>query len=86
MKMDIITKADLQEFKLEMLNEIRGMLQGSTNAQNRSWLRSKDVRKMLNISPGTLQNLRINGVLPFHKVGGTIFYSRESVEKMIEGS
>jgi hypothetical protein len=40
MKMDIITKADLQEFKLEMLNEIRDMLQGSTNAQNRSWLRS----------------------------------------------
>lgn len=77
--------ADLQELKLEILNEIRDILQNSNNTRDRSWLRSKDVRKMLNISPGTLQNLRISGTLPFHKVGGTIFYSRESVEKMMEG-
>ena len=85
MKLDIITITDLQELKLEILNEIRDILQHSNNTRDRSWLRSKDVRKMLNISPGTLQNLRISGTLPFRKVGGTIFYSRESVEKMLEG-
>jgi hypothetical protein len=39
---------------------------------------------MLSISPGTLQNLRINGMLPFTKIGGVIFYEYEDVKKMLE--
>jgi hypothetical protein len=38
--------------------------------QSKQWLKSVDVRKMLNISPGTLQNLRINGTLRYTKIGG----------------
>lgn len=85
MKMDIITMDDLQQFKSEMLNEMKTILNTNSGASNKSWLRSNEVRKMLNISPGTLQNLRINGTLPFRKVGGTMFYSREQIEKMMEG-
>ena len=85
MKMDIITMDDLQHFKTEMLNEMKNILKTNSGASNKSWLRSAEVRKMLNISPGTLQNLRINGTLPFRKVGGTMFYSREKIEKMMEG-
>lgn len=85
MKMDIITMDDLQQFKSEMLNEMKTILSTNSGVSNKSWLRSTEVRKMLNISPGTLQNLRINGTLPFRKVGGTMFYSREQIEKMMEG-
>ena len=38
------------------------------------WLKSIEVKDMLGISDGTLQNLRINGTLPHTKVGGTIYY------------
>lgn len=85
MKMDIITMDDLQQFKTEMLNEMKNILKTNSGTSNKSWLRSAEVRKMLNISPGTLQNLRINGNLPFRKVGGTMFYSNEKIEKMMEG-
>lgn len=87
MLLDILTKEDLQLFKKELLDEIRQLVKGSTLAENgeREWLRSREVRKKLNISPGTLQNLRITGVLPFKKIGGSMFYRSNDVDKMMEG-
>jgi len=49
------------------------------------WLRCSDVRKLLKISTGTIQNLRISGKLKSNKVGGIHFYKRSDVEKMIVG-
>ena len=86
MKMDIITMEDLRQFKTELLQEMKGIIAQKTESQqNGEWLRSAQVRKMLNISPGTLQNLRINGTLPFRKIGGTMYYSRVQIEKMLKG-
>jgi hypothetical protein len=35
---------------------------------------------LLQVSPGTLQNLRINGTLPYTKVGGIIYYDAEEIQ------
>ncbi|MBE9597859.1 helix-turn-helix domain-containing protein [Pedobacter sp. MC2016-24] len=86
MKIDIITTEDLRQFKIELLQEMKGIIsQGRESQQNGEWLRSAQVRKMLNISPGTLQNLRINGTLPFRKIGGTMYYSKAQIEKILKG-
>ena len=53
-------------------------------ADQKEWLKSADVMQMLGCSPGTLQNLRVNGTLPFTKMGGTIYYSRLDVMKVLE--
>jgi hypothetical protein len=53
--------------------------------QSKQWLKSNEVRKMLNISPGTLQNLRINGTLRFSKIGGMMYYKLEDINKVLEG-
>ena len=85
MKMDIITLEDLKQFKMDFLEEMKAVIgQGKQNETN-AWLRSAAVRKMLNISPGTLQNLRVNGTLPFRKIGGTMFYSKAEIEKLLKG-
>jgi len=86
MKIDIITTEDLRQFKTELLQEMKGIIsQGGERQQNGEWLRSAQVRKMLNISPGTLQNLRINGTLPFRKIGGTMYYNKAQIEKILKG-
>ncbi|WP_183884718.1 helix-turn-helix domain-containing protein [Pedobacter cryoconitis] len=86
MKMDIITMEDLRQFKTELLQEMKGIIgQGTESQQNGEWLRSAQVRKMLNISPGTLQNLRINGALPYRKIGGTMYYNKLQIEKILKG-
>jgi hypothetical protein len=63
MNLDILTREDLKIFKTELLEEIRRMIQPPT--ENKEWLKSSDLMKLLNCSPGTLQNLRINGTFPF---------------------
>lgn len=82
-KLDLITKEDLEQFKEEMLEGIAGLLKLSISDGEKQWMRSADVRRMLGISPGTLQNMRINGDLSYTKVGGTMFYRTSDIEKML---
>ena len=80
----IITTDDLREFKLELLVQIKEILNSKTTLSSKKWLKSPEVRKLLDISPGTLQNLRINGTLPYYKVGGLIYYDYQEILKVIE--
>jgi hypothetical protein len=41
---------------------------------------------MLNISSGTLQNMRVNGVIPFSKIGRIYFYSLSDILNVLETS
>lgn len=82
MAIAIITKEDLQQFKVELLESIENLLQGKTT-EEKLWLRTSEVRKLLNISSGTLQNLRINGTLPYSKIGGVLFYNYKDIEKLL---
>jgi Helix-turn-helix domain len=83
MATEIITKEDLNIFKVELLQDLTTII-NSKKTDQKDWLKSSDVRKMLSISPGTLQNLRINGTLSFTKIGGTIFYAYSDVIKVLQ--
>lgn len=80
MAISIITKEDLQQFKAELLEAIENLLRRSTTEQ-KLWLRTSEVKKLLNISSGTLQNLRINGTLSYSKIEGTLYYNFKDIEK-----
>lgn len=82
MALEIITKEDLQEFRHQLLNDIKGLL--GQSPQQKEWLKSPEVRKLLKISPGTLQNLRINGTLRFTRIGSIIYYSQQDIQKLLE--
>ncbi len=81
MSVDIVTKQDLQEFRLELLKDLKLIV--SPAAPSKKWLKSHEVRKLLNISPGTLQNLRINGTLPFTKIGSIMYYNEEDIQQAL---
>lgn len=83
MAVEIITKEDLKNFKTELLNELKELF-SNTSDQQKPWLKSQEVRKLLAISPGTLQHLRIIGTLPYTKIGGTLYYKHEDVIHMLE--
>ncbi len=88
MATEIITLEDLENFRLTLVENIRELLSenqpvGEQQEEN-IWLKSHQVQRMLGISPGTLQNLRINGTLPYTKVGGVIFYDRREIIKVME--
>lgn len=83
MPAQIITTDDLRVFKIELLDEISKLLEESKDLKPKKWLKSTEVRKLLNISPGTLQTFRINGTLPYTKVGGTHYYNLNDIEKLM---
>ena len=57
----LVTVKDLEDFRTKLLMDIKMMLEGHLNKTTKRWLKSLEVRKILGISPGTLQTLRNNG-------------------------
>ena len=83
MAIEVITREDLNEFRTLLLSDLKEIF-NSKSQQTKLWLKSNEVRKLLNISPGTLQNLRINGTLSYTKIGGTMYYAYADIEKVLE--
>ena len=94
MAVNIITQEDLDQFKSQFFQEQKSILEKfkeeisgnikTPEPTGTKWLKSHQVQRLLNISPGTLQTLRINGTIPFSKVGGSIYYSADDVHKVLE--
>ncbi|WP_163397394.1 helix-turn-helix domain-containing protein [Flavobacterium fluviatile] len=83
---EFITKDDLRQFGLLMTDTIRNAVAEAFNAENivrePEWLKSKAVRKMLDISAGSVQNLRTSQKVRFKKVLGSYYYNREDIQKL----
>jgi hypothetical protein len=84
MPAQILTTDDLMGFKIELLEGIKKLLREQTELPVKKWLKSPEVRKILAISPGTLQNLRVNGTLPYIKIGGVIYYDYSDIIDMLK--
>ncbi|HSF52951.1 MAG TPA: helix-turn-helix domain-containing protein [Algoriphagus sp.] len=85
MEIELVTLADLENLKKEILEEIRILLSGKSKDQaDKKWLKSREVQKLLGISPGTLQTLRNRAMIPYTRLGGVIYYNQEEVKKVLE--
>lgn len=78
MSLQILTKEDLLNFKIELLAELKTLMKGN-ESNKKKWLRSKEVEQLLKISSGTLQNYRINGTIKWRKIGSTYFYCLDAL-------
>jgi len=83
MPTEIVNTDDLREFKIELLNDIKELLVSSSTV-NKKYLKGIELQKILNVSPTTLQTLRVSGILPYSKIGGTIFYDIDDVTKVMK--
>jgi hypothetical protein len=85
MAIEVITREDLNEFRTLLLNDFKEILQVKSQ-QSKQWLKSSEVRKLLNISPGTLQTFRINKTLSYTRIGGIIYYAQQDIDRLLEGN
>lgn len=81
LQLQIVTKQDLLNFGNILLEQL--INNEKPKSDKPQWLRSSEVRKLLQISPGTLQNLRINGTLNPNRIGGILYYKYEDILKML---
>ncbi|WP_335965140.1 helix-turn-helix domain-containing protein [Galbibacter sp. PAP.153] len=82
----IITTEDLHQFKMELIDELKQVLDQYNGNPYKKWLKSNEVRELLGISPGTLQNLRVNGTLPYTKIGGVLYYDYQEIMQVLENN
>jgi hypothetical protein len=85
MNLEIITKADLNDIKrqivAEVVEELKKLTSGFTEPE---YVKGKDVKRMLGCSDSKLESLRRSGQLPVYKLQGTIYYKREDINKLFE--
>jgi hypothetical protein len=81
---ELLTKKDLAEFKQELF-AILQPFKDAKDLAGQKWLKNEDLKKILKVSNGTIQNLRVNGSLPFTKIGGIFYYKQEDVDLMLSG-
>ncbi len=60
----IITQADLDQFKDDVINELRSLMAIEKTVKTK-WIKNREVKKMLQMSHSTLQTLRANGTLSY---------------------
>ena len=82
MALQVITSDDLFHFKNEILADIKSIFESYQTADKKKWVKSDELRKLLKVSPGTLQTLRINGTLKYTKLGGIIYYDYDHIQKI----
>lgn len=84
--MEPITKDDLRQFRMMFMHDMEKMLdqklKGNTKNADQEWLRSRAVRRIMDISPATLQNIRIRGQIRYKKIMGSYYYSKTDLQKL----
>jgi len=77
----IATLEDLQNFKDEILAEIRS--NAKPLVENKRWIRNNELQDILGISASSIQNLRNNGTIPYTKLSGVIYYDVEQINELL---
>ena len=82
----LVTFDDLHGLRKSIVEDILSALNLSQQSIPKKWLKSHEVRQMLQISPGTLQNLKNNGVIPYTKIGKIHFFDHEEIRRLLDSA
>jgi hypothetical protein len=83
--LELVSKEDLQVINSK-IDRMLELLEKKQVADQGEWLRSGDVRRLLKCGASTLLTYREKGFIPTRKIGGTYYYRREDVLKLLENS
>jgi len=79
-------EGDAHDFEYFVKGFMAGHRAASLTQADKIWLKNDEVKNLLQCSAGTLQNYRKAGILSYFKVGGTLFYTKESILNFIEAN
>lgn len=83
MAIEVVTKEDLQQFRVQLINDIKQLISSQESTMDKQWLKNSEVKKILNVSSNTIQRLRIAGKLRSSKIGGVHYYRYADIEMML---
>lgn len=86
MAVEIVTKEDLQLFRIQIVNDLKNLLSQlkPIPSEHFEGYKTNDVRKILGCSVNKLVSLRVSRKLRTKKIGGTIYYNKDDVRRLLE--
>lgn len=86
MGIDIVTKDDLYVFRNNLLADLKAVISEAVQKipESPEGYKTKHVRAILGCSVNKLVALRIARKLRWKKVGGTIYYNKDDVKKLVQ--
>lgn len=83
-KNTLATTDDLALLKTDLVKDFKNLITDALESvPTKRWLKSADIKKILGISHGFLQALRDDGILPYTKKGGAIYYDYQDIIQMM---
>lgn len=83
---EIVTKEDLRQFGLLLVDKIQAIFKdkdyGRKEILEPEWIKSKSVRKLLDISAASVQSLRVTQKVRCKKVMGSYYYNLADLMKL----
>lgn len=87
MAAEIITTEELQRFRIQLLNELKAfvcdLIKDKTDPSIKGY-KTKQVKQILGCCTNTVLALRTSGRLRCRKIGGSLYYMREDVERLFK--
>lgn len=54
--------------------------------EGKQWLRTTEAAEYLGISTTQIHNFKREGVLPYTKLGGTLYFRKSDIDQLLEGN
>lgn len=86
MRVELVTKEDLQFLRIQLIEDFKKIVDESKGPQIviEKGYKTADVRRILGCCTNTLTSLRTSHQLRTKKVGGTVYYNKEDIKKLLE--
>ncbi len=86
MPVDIVTQEDLERFRFRLINDFKQLLQSVIPLQNEleKGYKTADAREILGCCKNKLTSLRISRKLRTKKIGGTVYYNKDDIKRLLE--
>ena len=84
---DVFWQADVDtaaKILVEIIDEVKQIIKAKESPDLKKWVKSAQVKKMLNLSHGKLQMMRNQKTISYTRIGGTIYYNVEDIERMMD--
>ena len=84
MGLHLITTKDLKKLKAEIISDLHEFYADYAEKANSDLVTAHKVKKLLNISAGTLREYRLNGTLKAVKKNKLYYFERSEVNQLLE--
>lgn len=86
MSIEIVTKDDLLVFRNLLINDLKQLLNEVAGKQQEPMegYKTKHVRSILGCSVNKLVSLRVSRKIRTKKVGGTLYYNKDDVRRLLQ--